>query len=477
MRVKIYILVLSVLFIPFFLCRAQSSLPKNEIKVGKCIIRGKISHQWFYPLEVYISSNDFYTEIPKVQKIKINENGNISDELLLTTKYALVAISVVSPKAERQFSQFVSQDDTLVINVADSIQIMGNVRSSLLINDVLTNYVSLMDIEGPYTNIERGRSLMQHKEHVDTVLYPQFMRQGEQLLSPNMSTGDRAFLENWAMLTFYPKTLLYAVEDSCNVPSKYFSFLNKLTLDEQLLYNNRGLKFFLNWLLYSLSHMIPPIKDMSIQEWKNTFSQKLNAIPFSPTDFFSNLMVFHCYMDILEQEKAFTKQQKENIEKGFSKEWRDLLHYYEPMFKPSQTSKRIEDVEGQLYDSFGSILNESEGIPVIIDFWYTSCTPCIGVSHVIESIMSDPKYEGKIRVVSITSPIISPIKEWRRFVDSRTGLHYMISNSLLQKSMSDFGFKGYPALLFYDKRHSLIQTKEGLVSEREIKEIIDKVLP
>ena len=211
MRVKKYILVLSVLFIPFFLCRAQSSLPKNEIKVGKCIIRGKISHQWFYPLEVYISSNDFYTEIPKVQKIKINENGNISDELLLTTKYALVAISVVSPKAERQFLQFVSQDDTLVINVADSIQIMGNVRSSLLINDVLTNYVSLMDIEGPYTNIERGRSLMQHKEYVDTVLYPQFMRQGEQLLSPNMSAGDRAFLENWAMLTFYPKTLLYAV--------------------------------------------------------------------------------------------------------------------------------------------------------------------------------------------------------------------------------------------------------------------------
>ena len=53
----------------------------------------------------------------------------------------------------------------------------------------------------------------------------------------------------------------------------------------------------------------------------------------------------------------------------------------------------------------------------------------------------------------------------------------MISDSLLQKSMNDFGFKGYPALLFYDKGHSLIQTKEGLVSEREIKEIIDKVLP
>lgn len=182
MRVKTYILVLSLLFIPFFLCRAQTSLPKNEIKVGKCIIRGKISHQWSYPLEIYIDSNDFYTEIPRVQKIRINENGDISDELLLTTKYSFVALSVKSEKVEKQFLRFVSQDDTLVINVTDSIQITGDVRTSLVVNDVLTNYLISMDLGSSFTDIQRDHSVMQHKEHVDTVLYPQFMRKGEQLL-------------------------------------------------------------------------------------------------------------------------------------------------------------------------------------------------------------------------------------------------------------------------------------------------------
>ncbi|MDY3943122.1 MAG: hypothetical protein SOY99_02685 [Alloprevotella sp.] len=476
MRVKTYILTLSLLFIPFFLCRAQAPLPKNEIKIGKCAIRGNVSNQMPHPLEVCIYWNDFYTEIPRVQKVKINENGEISDELLLTTKYSFVAIAVETEKAAKQFLRLVSQDDTLVINITDSIQITGDISTSLVFNDILTNYLISMDQESSFTDIKRGHSAMQHKEYVDTVIYPQFMRAGEQLLSPNINAGDKAFLENWAMLTFYPKTLLYAVRDSSNVPSNYFNFLNKLSLDQQLLYNNYGLRFFLDWLLYSPSLMIPSIKDTSIQKWKNTISEKLSTIPFSPTEFFSNLITFHCYMNLLEKEKTLTKQQKENIAKDLSKEWKELLYRYESKFKTSQTSKMFEDIESQLYVSFESILNESKGVPIIVDFWFTSCAPCIGVRNTIESILSDPKYE-KVQIVSITSPSISPIEEWRKLVDSRAGLHYMISDSLMQKVMSDYDFNGYPALLFYDKNHSLIQSKEGLLSEREIKDILCKILP
>jgi len=87
-------------------------------------------------------------------------------------------------------------------------------------------------------------------------------------------------------------------------------------------------------------------------------------------------------------------------------------------------------------------------IPVVVDFWAPWCGPCKMLSPILEKVTAD--YDGKIKVVKVN-------------VDDN------------QQYASQLGVSGIPTLAFY-KNGNVAEISVGLISENELKDIIDKVV-
>ena len=97
--------------------------------------------------------------------------------------------------------------------------------------------------------------------------------------------------------------------------------------------------------------------------------------------------------------------------------------------------------------TFNSDVLKSE-IPVMIDFWAVWCNPCKMILPVIDKMAA--AYEGKLKVVKVD-------------VDSNSN------------TPSELGIRSIPTLMFF-KNGEMVNQIVGVVSEAQLKKVIDTVL-
>ncbi|HNZ28704.1 MAG: Thioredoxin [Candidatus Aerophobetes bacterium ADurb.Bin490] len=97
--------------------------------------------------------------------------------------------------------------------------------------------------------------------------------------------------------------------------------------------------------------------------------------------------------------------------------------------------------------TFNSDVLKSE-IPVMIDFWAVWCNPCKMIAPVIDKMAA--AYEGKLKVVKMD-------------VDSNSN------------TPSELGIRSIPTLMFF-KNGEMVNQIVGVVSEAQLKKVIDTVL-
>jgi len=87
-------------------------------------------------------------------------------------------------------------------------------------------------------------------------------------------------------------------------------------------------------------------------------------------------------------------------------------------------------------------------IPVLVDFWANWCNPCKMIMPTVEKMANE--YAGKLKVCKVD-------------VDSNPD------------TPSSFGVRSIPTLIFF-KNGEIAEQIVGVVSEAQLKKIIDKVL-
>lgn len=96
-----------------------------------------------------------------------------------------------------------------------------------------------------------------------------------------------------------------------------------------------------------------------------------------------------------------------------------------------------------------------DGKPTVINFWFTSCEPCIMEMPALENLKK--KYSGQVNFVSITYDSNEQVENFRK-------KHiFTFENFQVNKnSIKAFGVGSYPTTLFLDKNGILIEILNGV---------------
>lgn len=461
------------LFLPLWLilccycciCNAQTSLPTNAIKIGKCVVRGKVPAMLALKSSLTVACNNFCVSNGDIYDLSIDAEGNVSGEIPLHSIYALAGVLLNVDDTQKNEMVLLSQNDTLRVWVDDqkNLKVEGTRCSSVFKGFDWLNFVS------------KGYVYLPRKESRVIAKFPVKKISGY----PSGTTAeDRKILVNKLKIHYYASMLDEMQVRKVIPPISAYAFLSDIVFDDKILYFSPGTEHLLGFLLYDRSLKIPSIGDTPIPEWKEKLRRRLAKIPYKPNELFCDLMAFSNYYFQLVNGEPLTAQQLQNIHTGFSSgEWdKLLLLYHEQVVKTQARSGHfVNCAEKGQPQTLEEILAQHKGKPVIVDFWYGACGPCATMSKLLYKVLAEDGFEN-VELLDMTSPSLTRMEDWKYMKGKHGGWHYMLKDAELERIMKQQQAEGFPTLMFYDKSHQLVKTKVGQMSEEELRSIVQQIV-
>ena len=460
------------LFLPLWLilccycciCNAQTSLPTNAIKIGKCVVRGKVPAMLAMKSSLTVVCNNFFVSNADIYDLSIDAEGNVSGEIPIHSLYAHAGVLLNVDDTQKQEIVLLSQNDTLRVWVDNQkkLKVEGARCSS-----VFKSYDWLYFVDA-------GRRYLPRKESRVIAKFPVKKISAY----PSATTAeDRKILVNKLKINYYVSMLNEMQVRKVILPASAYAFLNDIVFDDKILYTSPGTDDFFYFLLSDKSLKIPSIGDTPIPEWKEKLRRQLAKIPYKPNELFCDLMAFSNYYFQLENGKLLTAQQLQNIHTGFSSgEWdKLLLLYHEQEVKTQARSGHfVNCAEKGQPQTLEEILAQHKGKPVIVDFWYGACGPCATMSKLLYKVLAEEGFEN-VELLDMTSPRLTRMEDWKYMKGKHGGWHYMLKDAELERVMKQQQAEGFPTLMFYDKSHQLVKTKVGQMSEEELRQNLNTI--
>ena len=460
------------LFLPLWLilccycciCNAQTSLPTNAIKIGKCVVRGKVPAMLALKSSLTVACNNFCVSNGDIYDLSIDAEGNVSGEIPLHSIYALAGVLLNVDDTQKNEMVLLSQNDTLRVWVDDqkNLKVEGTRCSS-----VFKGFDWLNFVDGGSRYLPRKESRVIAKFPVKKISeYPSAT-----------TVEDRKILVNKLKINYYAHLLDEMQVRKVIPPISAYAFLNDIVFDDKILYFSPGTEHLLGFLLDDKSLKIPSIGDTPIPEWKEKLRRRLAKIPYKPNELFCDLMAFSNYYFQLVNGEPLTAQQLQNIHTGFSSgEWdKLLLLYHEQEVKMQARSGHfVNCAEKGQPQTLEEILAQHKGKPVIVDFWYRACGPCAMMSKLLYNVLAEEGFEN-VELLDMTSPRLTSMEAWQNMKGKHGGWHYMLKDAELERVMMQQQAEGFPTLMFYDKSHQLVKTKVGQMSEEELRQNLNTI--
>lgn len=460
------------LFLPLWLilccycciCNAQTSLPTNAIKIGKCVVRGKVPAMLALKSSLTVACNNFCVSNGDIYDLSIDAEGNVSGEIPLHSLYALAGVLLNVDDTQKNEMVLLSQNDTLRVWVDDqkNLKVEGARCSSVFKGLDWMRFV------------DNGCDYLPRKESRMIARFPVKKISAY----PSATTAeDRKILVNKLKINYYAHLLKEMQVRKVIPPISAYAFLNDIVFDDKILYFSPGTEHLLGFLLYDKSLKIPSIGDTPIPEWKEKLRRRLAKIPYKPNELFCDLMAFSNYYFQLVNGEPLTAQQLQNIHTGFSSgEWDKLLLLYheQEMKTQARSGHFVNCAEKGQPQTLEEILAQHKGKPVIVDFWYGACGPCATMSKLLYKVLAEEGFEN-VELLDMTSPSLTRVEEWQNIKGKHGGWHYMLKDAELERVMKQQQAEGFPTLMFYDKSHQLVKTKVGQMSEEELRQNLNTI--
>ena len=123
-------------------------------------------------------------------------------------------------------------------------------------------------------------------------------------------------------------------------------------------------------------------------------------------------------------------------------------------------------------------LSQFDGQPVVLNFWFPSCPPCVAEMPDFEKAYQ--KYRGDgLRMIGIQLLGLDTAEDGQKFVQD-LNVNYMLGPDRQGDSsgeiLKNYQIQGFPTTVFIDKDQNIVRTWSGALNLEKLEELIQEIL-
>ena len=121
----------------------------------------------------------------------------------------------------------------------------------------------------------------------------------------------------------------------------------------------------------------------------------------------------------------------------------------------------------------GEVLNLADlaGQPVVLNFWFPSCPPCVAEMPDLEQAFQKYKDQG-VQFIGIQAVGLDSVEDGQNFI-ADIGVTYALGPDEDSSIIRAYEVRGFPTTLFLNKDHEVVRRWDGFLNS----EVLDEVIP
>lgn len=123
-------------------------------------------------------------------------------------------------------------------------------------------------------------------------------------------------------------------------------------------------------------------------------------------------------------------------------------------------------------------LSQFDGEPVVLNFWFPSCPPCVAEMPDFEKAYQKHKGDG-LKMIGVQLLGLDTAEDGQKFVQD-LNVNYMLGPDRQGDNsgeiLKNYQIQGFPTTIFIDKDHNVVRTWSGALNLEKLEELIQEIL-
>ena len=119
-------------------------------------------------------------------------------------------------------------------------------------------------------------------------------------------------------------------------------------------------------------------------------------------------------------------------------------------------------------------MSEQTGHPVIINFWFPSCPPCVAEMPDLEQVFQNHRDEG-LEIVGVQLVGLDGVQDGQDFVDE-IGVTYALGPDEDAGIIMDYGVIGFPTSVFVNADGTIQRKWTGILNLEKMEELVSEII-
>ena len=119
-------------------------------------------------------------------------------------------------------------------------------------------------------------------------------------------------------------------------------------------------------------------------------------------------------------------------------------------------------------------MSNLEGQPVVMNFWFPSCPPCVAEMPDLESVYQNHKADG-VEFIGVQLVGLDTVADGKDFI-RKMGITYPVGADEDGSIVREYRVTSFPTTVFIDGNQDIVRKWSGVLNEEKLEELVAEIM-